>query len=626
MNNTTKTFNQTTPLVFIDAGVDNYQQLFDGVVANAKAFILDTATDGIEQISQILQQYPEQKTVHIISHGSPGCLYLGNSQLSLDTLKQYAPQLQQWNIDNLLLYGCHVAAGDAGEEFVGKLRGLTGADIAASKSLTGNAVKGGNWELEVKVGAGEFAAAFSAEVMATYAGVLGTVAEVEPNNSIAEAQVINPASFSTTFNPGIQTFDGTNISTTVPHVTIPGTGDGTVDFYQISVAAGQRVIFDIDDASFDSHLTLYNSLGNQLRRNDDRAETGNTGGNFMSFLDYTFPDAGNYIIEVERLGFVQIIPGGTYTLHISLGVPPDNTAPTITSSTSASVAENTTAVMTVTATDADSDPITYSITGGEDQALFGIDSVTGAVTFNTAPDFEAPADSGGDNNYQIEVTANDGMADSIPQAITISVADVDETPTMEGTPGSDIFRGTNTAENYQALGSHDRVYGNGGADNLDGGDGNDIIYGGNDDDFLDGGVGHDRLNGDNGNDELFGNDGNDILNGGAGNDILNGGTGSDRYNGGAGADTFIIGPGMGIDLIQGFEDGTDIIELEGIGFDDLDIVKSGSSTLIKVAATGEALATLSGINVGLVGADDFSGGVIPPGDDHMMPGYDDIAP
>ena len=68
-----------------------------------------------QQIDQILQQYPGQKTVHIISHGAPGCLYLGNTQLSLDTLQQYTPQLQQWDIDRLLLYGCHVAAGDAGE-------------------------------------------------------------------------------------------------------------------------------------------------------------------------------------------------------------------------------------------------------------------------------------------------------------------------------------------------------------------------------------------------------------------------------------------------------------------------------------------------------------------------------
>ncbi|MGD1716889.1 cadherin domain-containing protein, partial [Dapis sp. BLCC M172] len=295
---------------------------------------------------------------------------------------------------------------------------------------------------------------------------------------------------------------------------------------------------------------------------------------------------------------------------ITITVTDENETPTINSSNSANVAENTTNAITVQATDADGDNITYSISGGEDQALFGIDTDTGLVTFKVAPDFENPTDNGGDNNYQIEVTANDGTADSTSQAITITVTDENETPTMEGTTGSDRFRGTNNAENYSALDGHDRVYGYGGADNLDGGDGNDIVYGGNDDDILSGGVGHDRLNGDNGNDLLLGNDGNDILNGGAGDDTLNGGAGSDRYVGGAGADTFIIGLGLGVDLIQRFEDSTDIIELEGIDFADLDIVKSGSSTLIKVAATGEALASLSGIDVGLVGADDFSQSVI----------------
>ena len=158
--------------VFIDAAVDNYQQLFDGVVAEAKPFLLNTATDGIEQIDQVLQEYPQVKTVHIISHGSPGCLYLGNSQLSLDTLEHYATQLQRWNIDNLLLYGCNVAAGDAGVEFVSKLQGLTGANIAASETLTGAAVKGGNWELEVTTGEMSSSLGLELEVMGSYAGVL----------------------------------------------------------------------------------------------------------------------------------------------------------------------------------------------------------------------------------------------------------------------------------------------------------------------------------------------------------------------------------------------------------------------------------------------------------------------
>ena len=66
-----------------------------------------------------------------------------------------------------------------------------------------------------------------------------------------------------------------------------------------------------------------------------------------------------------------------------------------------SVAENTTAVTTVTATDADaSDTLTHAIAGGADAALFTIDATTGEpIAFTSPPNFEASADAGGDNVY-----------------------------------------------------------------------------------------------------------------------------------------------------------------------------------------------------------------------------------
>ncbi|QSV55193.1 MAG: DUF4347 domain-containing protein [Dolichospermum sp. UKL201] len=140
-----------TNVVFIDASVSDYQTLQTGVIAGVETVILSPNQNGIEEITEFLQQHPQITTIHIVSHGSPGCLYLGNSQLSLDNISKYAELLPHWQSENILLYGCNVAAGDAGEEFISKLHEITNATISASATKTGNAALGGNWELEVNI-------------------------------------------------------------------------------------------------------------------------------------------------------------------------------------------------------------------------------------------------------------------------------------------------------------------------------------------------------------------------------------------------------------------------------------------------------------------------------------------
>ena len=168
--------NPTYTLVFIDSAVDDYQLLAEGVVAGAEGIVLLPDQDGVAQITATLAARKEVTTVHIVSHGSPGCLSLGSTQLSLDTLETYSSQLQAWanslTGSALRLYGCHVAAGDAGAEFVERLHQLTGATIAASASPIGSAVKGGQWHLEYQLGLINTASAFLPELMQKYSGIL----------------------------------------------------------------------------------------------------------------------------------------------------------------------------------------------------------------------------------------------------------------------------------------------------------------------------------------------------------------------------------------------------------------------------------------------------------------------
>jgi hypothetical protein len=187
-----------TDILFVDPSVKKYEILLKFVVANIKAIVLDPEQDGVTQITQVLSQHHGVENVHIVSHGSSGTLILGNSELSLNTLEHYAHQLKNWfspdsglrfsPVPSLLLYGCHVAAGDAGVEFITKLHQLTKANVAASATLTGNALLGGDWNLEVNIGKiSNQPLALSAEVMAAYPSVLNNAPVLNDTDLILSA-------------------------------------------------------------------------------------------------------------------------------------------------------------------------------------------------------------------------------------------------------------------------------------------------------------------------------------------------------------------------------------------------------------------------------------------------------
>ncbi|MEH2208188.1 MAG: putative Ig domain-containing protein [Nostoc sp.] len=169
-----------TRLVFIDPQVDDYQSLVMGVLPDTSVVVLDANQDGIEQISQVLESHQGVNSLHIVSHGAPGCIYLGNSKLNNETLNRYAAQLMGWanalgEDAQLLLYGCKVAQTEPGVLFIRCLSELTGAVVAASDDLTGSAALGGDWELEVSTAPIVPRLAFEQEVITAYASILPVV-------------------------------------------------------------------------------------------------------------------------------------------------------------------------------------------------------------------------------------------------------------------------------------------------------------------------------------------------------------------------------------------------------------------------------------------------------------------
>jgi glucose/arabinose dehydrogenase len=165
-------------LVFVDSGVAQLETLIAGI-QNAKVVILDSQTDGIDQITSVLAQHQQLDSVQIISHGASGSVQLGNTQLNAATLEQAGDRIQSWGnalsaTGDLLFYGCNVAAGEAGLHLIQQISDLTQADVQASDDLTGSTKLGGDWDLEVATGAIETDSAINAETQAVYQDTLKT--------------------------------------------------------------------------------------------------------------------------------------------------------------------------------------------------------------------------------------------------------------------------------------------------------------------------------------------------------------------------------------------------------------------------------------------------------------------
>lgn len=185
-----------TSYVFIDRSIQDYQNLLTSVKPGYQTVLLDSDRDGIIQISEVLQNQ-EVAEVHLVAHGSPGYLYLGNTRLDLTHLEQHAEYLQQWRqalvrCADILIYGCHVAEQKWKELL--QLHAITGANIAASSRAVGQ----GQWELDQRIGEVTATLAFTPELQQSYTGTFD-IAYLLSNQTIIPFDTNSPS----TLNPAI---------------------------------------------------------------------------------------------------------------------------------------------------------------------------------------------------------------------------------------------------------------------------------------------------------------------------------------------------------------------------------------------------------------------------------------
>jgi hypothetical protein len=174
-------------VAFVDGAVADHEALVAGVRPDVETVLLDPAGDALAQMAAWAETHSGYEAIHVVSHGAPGALRLGGASLDGAALRDPAVAGQLARLGralnrggDLLLYGCELAKGEAGAQFVAALAQATGADVGASDNKTGAVAKGGDWVLETATGDIEARSL----AMGDFQGVLSTITFLDTDGDL----------------------------------------------------------------------------------------------------------------------------------------------------------------------------------------------------------------------------------------------------------------------------------------------------------------------------------------------------------------------------------------------------------------------------------------------------------
>ena len=223
---------------------------------------------------------------------------------------------------------------------------------------------------------------------------------------------------------------GTSLGT-LTNPTLPATGEtANYEFTHSGIdLAASTTYFIVVDASTSSAAYVINNT------NSDAEDTGGATGWSIgdSSLYRGFGSTGSWTTwaQSKRISITGTVTGGT-----------TNNAPVFADATTTrSVPENsavgTNVGSAVTATDADSDTLEYTLEG-TDAASFAIVSTSGQIQTKTGVTYNHE----GTSSYSVTVKADDGNGGTDTIGVTITVSDVDEAPSAPGAPDVTAASGT----------------------------------------------------------------------------------------------------------------------------------------------------------------------------------------
>ncbi|MDN3388538.1 Ig-like domain-containing protein, partial [Pseudoalteromonas sp. APC 4017] len=476
-------------LIIIDAAVPDKSLLYGQRKIGTEIVELQANESGIKQLEALLVDYHNLQSVSIFAHGRSGEVLLGNSSINTAVVEKNTQFMQAFkgavaSGGDIFFYGCDVGKDTQGEQFLTVFNQATDLDVAASDDLTGNASKGGDWDLEIVKGDVDFAnRPFSEHALQDFSDVLAFDSTLTFDN----------------LPTGYANSKSYQISGTSYTIKVKSGAGGGLDLYNFttgyvyvatnsSAQTYSKIYFTNDEEFNVSSLYVYNSSGTNraVRLTTDKGgvadssslvnrqgENINTSGSLFTgikWLKVSYTDS-------STLGWLRID-----NLAINnLSAAPVNSAPVVDlngggagADSSASFTEGNGAIniaSSANVADSDADTITtvtvaltndqdgvlegLSVSAAAQNALGGISgasditlqdmiSITGAsatvaevASFLRAITYNNTSSTPNTTARNITVVINDGTENSVTRSASISIANV--------TAASSIAAGFNTS-------------------------------------------------------------------------------------------------------------------------------------------------------------------------------------
>jgi len=426
-------------VVFVDTTVVGYRTLEADVGPGIEVVEINGGRSGLEQMTVWAATHSGYDSISVLSHGGEAQFFLGTDSVTGASLSRPVVQAELASIGaalkpggDFLLYGCDVAAGSDGLQFIKDLATDTGAVVEASSHQIG---ADGGWTLDVGTGAGTatrfVAADFSGDLNVPVATDGGTISVASGPVYIQTTSGLNfgvstlsapnlPAGYfifagsdlANAQSHGPYT-DGSQFSISASHLWLEVTSAAqngtfiTVSFTLVLGTNGQTADVSFNIAALTggytptltaptvtvTRATSYaaaatisggssaTDAGATMTVYDNGSQIGTAtadGSGNWSIGSVTLPQGSNSITVTATKTYYNSATSGATSATVDSG-------PIFTNNSSVTINSSSPFALTAHATDTASPSITYSIVSGASHGTASINSSTGVMSYSLSP-------------------------------------------------------------------------------------------------------------------------------------------------------------------------------------------------------------------------------------------------